>query len=553
MMNGDSELGRIDDGNHRGRQWIRAALTALVLCGFAAPAPAIEVDPDVRTWWVFFKDKGVADEAELTAALDELLHTYPPRAIARRSLRRTAEGLFDTRDLPVSESYIAAVAATGARIRARSRWLNAVSVQATRGQLAEVSALPFVVRTQPVAVGRRIAPIDVNRDGARQANPGEFYGRSREQLDQINVPAVHARGITGAGVIMGILDTGFVTTHEAFNEPGHEVQVLGQHDFIEDDENTGEEPGDPPGQYSHGTLILGTIAAYKPEDLVGPAYDAAFFLAKTEDIADERPIEEDWYVEGLEWIEANGADVATSSLSYSDWYTQEDMDGRTAVTTIAVNVATENGVACCTAAGNAGHDDDPETSHLGAPADALEVITVGAVSNEGSIVGFSSDGPTADGRVKPEVLARGARTWTIDPDDDQNYTSASGTSLSTPLVAGATALVVQAHPDWSVKQIRRALFLTANDYVENGAPDPEFVRGFGIIDVLAAIDVTFIGDVNRDGDTNAADVEPLHDCLTGPGTPPTEGCRSADVDEDDDVDVADYALLIENITDPWPW
>jgi subtilisin family serine protease len=229
------------------------------------------------------------------------------------------------------------------------------------------------------------------------------------------------------------------------------------------------------------------------------------------------------------------------------------MDGRTAVTTIAVNVATENGVACCTAAGNAGHDDDPETSHLGAPADALEVITVGAVSNEGSIVGFSSDGPTADGRVKPEVLARGARTWTIDPDDDQNYTSASGTSLSTPLVAGATALVVQAHPDWSVKQIRRALFLTANDYVENGAPDPEFVRGFGIIDVLAAIDVTFIGDVNRDGDTNAADVEPLHDCLTGPGTPPTEGCRSADVDEDDDVDVADYALLIENITDPWPW
>lgn len=113
------------------------------------------------------------------------------------------------------------------------------------------------------------------------------------------------------------------------------------------------------GQHWHGTAILGTIGAYKPDTLIGGAYDAAFYLAKTEDITREEPIEEDFYVAGLQWIEANGADLATSSLGYIDWYTQDDLDGETATTTIAVNIATANGLACCTAAGNGGHDNAP--------------------------------------------------------------------------------------------------------------------------------------------------------------------------------------------------
>jgi subtilisin family serine protease len=362
---------------------------------------------------------------------------------------------------------------------------------------------------------------------------------------------VHDLGITGEGVIIGILDTGFHRTHEAFHEPGHELNVLGEYDFINDDGNTDHEDGDPPGQNSHGSLILGTIAAYKPEALIGGAYDASFYLAKTEDISDEQPIEEDYYVSGLEWIEANGGDVATSSLSYSDWYTQEDFDGVTATTTIAVNIATQNGVACCTAASNSGHDQDPSTSHLGAPADAFEVLTCGAVSVEGGIAGFSSDGPTADGRTKPEVCAQGVRTATIDVGDDSGYRTASGTSLSTPLVAAATALVIQAHPDWSVRQIRSAFMQNASWYVENGEYDPLYVYGYGIIDTLAAVEMDFTGDVDRDGDVDLDDLERLYDCLTGPGLAPSEECTGADIDGDEDVDLSDYATYQPHYTGPW--
>jgi subtilisin family serine protease len=156
------------------------------------------------------------------------------------------------------------------------------------------------------------------------------------------------------------------------------------------------------------------------------------------------------------------------------------------VTTIAVNVATANGLHCCNAAGNAGHDADPATSHLGAPADALSVITCGAVSATGVIASFSSDGPTADGRIKPEVLARGLDTRTVSATSDSDYVGSSGTSFSTPLVASAVACLVQAHPEWTVEQMRWYLTRTAEDYVANGTHDPLYVRGYGIIDATAA-------------------------------------------------------------------
>ncbi len=502
--------------------------------------------------WVFFAGKGVDTEEAYRAALSDVAGEYTERAKARRVLRRTAPGLFDYRDLPLVEEYVARVADTGARIRTRSRWLNAVSVEANLEQIEVIASLPFVRWIKPLARSVRPDP-DVE-----PAPPGggvlqDFYGLSSEQLHQINVPAVHNAGFTGKGIVIGILDTGFVRTHEAFNEPGHKVQILGEYDFINDDENTGKEQGDPPSQHRHGTYILGTIGAYKPQTLVGAAFDAAFYLAKTEDVSREEPIEEDFYVAGLEWIEANGGDVATSSLIYIDWYTQKDLDGKTAVTTKAVNIATANGVACCTAGGNFGHDQNPNTSHLGAPADAFEVLTCGAVNVEGEIASFSSDGPTADGRLKPEVLAQGVRTATVNPDNNTRYSQVSGTSLSTPLLAGATALVVDAHPEWSVRQIRSAYMHTASDYLQNGEPDPLFIRGYGIIDTFAAINMTFVGDIDRDGDTDLRDYGLFHDCLKGPRVTPSPECEAADLDQDKDVDLGDVSLFMNNFTAKWEW
>jgi subtilisin family serine protease len=325
-------------------------------------------------------------------------------------------------------------------------------------------------------------------------------------LTQINLINLHNSGFTGNGVYVGVLDTGFQRSHDAFNEDGHSLTVEAEWDFVNGDDDTSYQPdppyNDPPAQHSHGTKILGVLGAYKSDELVGGAYDASFILCKTEDTTQEEPVEEDWYVAGLEFIEANGGDMATSSLGYIDWYTQEDLDGMTAVTTVAVNIATGNGVHCCTAAGNYGYDSDPETSSLIAPADALKVITCGAVDSSGNIASFSSDGPTADGRVKPEVLARGINTRTVDPYNNTDYVGANGTSLSTPLVACAVACLIQAHPDWTVEQMRTYLMHTASDYVANGTSDLLYVRGYGIIDAAATAD----GDCNENGVDDATDI-----------------------------------------------
>ncbi len=502
--------------------------------------------------WVFFTDKGVFSDGAYAAAIAQTAAAYHPRAIQRRELRRSRADLFDFNDLPVAPAYVTGVAATGITHRTTSRWLNAVSVEADRGQIDAMAALPYVRRVYPLSPSSGLPePARLSAEaigpvlGAEAPPPGpaDFYGAASDQLHQINIPPAHQNGFTGDGVIIGVLDTGFHRAHEAYNHPDHPLRLLGEWDFINNDNNTGKQQGDPGSQHWHGTAVLSTIGGYKPDVFVGGAYDASFYLAKTEDVSREVPLEEDFYVAGLEWFESNGVDMATSSLGYIDWYNQSDLDGRTAVTTIGVNIATANGMVCCTAAGNEGHDSNPNTSHLIAPSDAFEVLTCGAVSSEGSIVGFSSDGPTADGRTKPEVLALGARTACIDPDNNTRYTTASGTSLSTPLVAAGTALVIDARPGWSVKQIRAALMRTASDYIEDGHPDPLYNRGYGIIDVWAAINMTFVGDVDRDGDTDLADAAGFVVCMEGPGIEVGPECAPADIDGDRDVDVKDFAAF----------
>jgi len=487
------------------RPLMRATLAAplvVVLAGVCAGVgeqPGAKIHPAARAaladqagpakLWVYFKDKGQRSPAELAAALEGLRATYDPHAVERRRARRTRPGLFDETDLPVAGAYRAAVAATGARVHVESRWLNAVSVYATAAQARAIAALPYVTSVEPVRAGHKPkGPAEVPVGSYGPGHGDDPYGLAHDQLDQINLIALHSQGFTGTGVRVGILDTGFKRTHAAFNFPGHVLQVIAEWDFINDDNNTGPEAGDDPDQHTHGTLILGTLGAYKPDELIGGAYDAAFILCKTEDITSETPVEEDNYVGGLEFIELHGGDVATASLVYIDWYTYSQLDGLTAVTTVAVNMATSNGLHCCNAAGNSGHDSDPQIGHLGgAPADAFKVLTIGAVTSEGSISGFSSDGPTADGRLKPELLARGSGTQTVSPSNDQNYTGASGTSLSTPVAAGAVACLAQARPWWSVDQMRSNLFTRASEFVANGVPDPLMVRGYGIINAAGAL------------------------------------------------------------------
>jgi hypothetical protein len=229
-------------------------------------------------------------------------------------------------------------------------------------------------------------------------------------------------------------------------------------------------------------------------------------------------------------------------------YSQDQLDGRTSVMSQGLNVAAANGLHVCQGAGNSGHDTDPQTSTLVPPADAFRAITVGAVDASGVIAIFSSDGPTADGRLKPELLTRGVNVRTVSPADDTAVVGSNGTSFATPLAAGVAACLVQAHPTWTVDQLRTQLFLNADRYVTLGGPDPLSVLGFGIADALASLDEDcndnatadaddlaggVSGDCNDNGIPDECDVAALvspddrpdglpdecTECTTGPGCP----------------------------------
>lgn len=519
----------------------------------SSAAPGQGADAQAATaLWIFFTDKNQPSAQSQRDAIRRAASELSPKTTQRRRLRRTADGLADWRDLPVEPSYVTAVTRAGATQRQISRWLNAISVNASPEQAAAIAALPFVRRIQPVARTTNRPRLIENpaEPATARDNGAPWYNNSFNQLTQINAVAAHNAGYTGGGIVIGILDTGFNRTHNAFNQTtngAHPVQVIAEHDFINNDGDTTQQPADPSGQSSHGTYILGTIGAFYPTVLVGAAYDAQFLLAKTEDISQEVPAEEDNYVAGIEWLESNGADMATSSLGYIDWYTQADLDGATAVTTLAVNIATENGMPCCTAAGNESNDGNAGTSHLIAPADAMSVLTCGAVDSGGVIAGFSSDGPTADGRVKPEVLARGIETQTTSFSTNTNIVGVNGTSLSTPLVAGGVALIIQAHPAWSVDKIRRAVLHTSDRFLSTATFDPLYVRGYGILNVMGAIQFVH-SDIDGDGLADGRDITPFIAAVVS-GTGTSDMLRRADVNASGAADVADIPVFVSDLLD----
>ncbi len=423
--------------------------------------------------WVYLKDK------------------YGSNPIALNTetiIRRNKHGLSSNQlwyDLKVSQHYIDQLTTMGLKIENESRWLNAVSVICSKTDLNRISRCPFVKKIEPVLGYKKLS---LKKENEIYPYSRDFdYGEAQAQIEQINVHLLHNQGYTGEGVRILLLDTGFDLTHNALIN----INVIAQWDVINDDSETANETEDEENisQDYHGTAVLSTIAANAPGELVGVAFDAEFLLAKTEDVSQEIQQEEDDYVSGLEWGESNGADVVSSSLGYLDWYEYADMDGNTAVTTIGVDIAVGLGMVCVTAAGNSGNT---EWYYIIAPADADSVISVGAVWENGEIASFSSHGPTADGRIKPEVCARGRQTWCISPGSSTNYTQLSGTSLSCPLVAGAVALVIQARPEWTAMEVREAIMMTASM-----ADSANNTYGYGIVNAVETIDYFTISEIHQ--------------------------------------------------------
>ena len=475
--------------------------------------------------WVFFTDKGLEGEA-LDLALQQAREDLSPRALARR--RRMAgpgSPVVDTRDLPLAPDYLARVAALGGKLRHVSRWLNAASFDVAPDAVARVAALPMVRRVDLVRRFRKPRPLEPSPVDLKVAPespgfgqgppaPGDKstqqalwtldYGLNRGPLEQIDVPPVHEMGVTGRGVVVGMLDTGFRTTHESLAG----VPVLGAFDFVDNDSIVDLQEGDLSSVITHGTMTLSTVAGYMPGQLIAPAYGVSVLLARTEDVSQEIPAEEDHWVAGLEWAEAQGADIISSSLGYIDWYTFADLDGNTAVTTVAADLAVGRGLVVVNSAGNS----RTTTGTLIAPADGDSVITAGAVDITGVYTYFSSPGPTADGRIKPDVMALGQDNPVANPTDDHGYGFVSGTSFSCPLTSGVVALMLSRVPGLTPMEVREALRQTANN-----AATPDNDYGWGIIDAYAA--VTYYGpvfQVSPLGDTeDASGPYPVTAVVTG--------------------------------------
>ncbi len=448
-------------------------------------------DGETARVWVFFTDKGVFTKEEFDSKAAAL--TFSEKVRARRAKTGRDQVLFV--DLPVVQNFVDEVAGLGAELRWKSKWLNAASFDMPTELLDDVAELRFVYEIRPVA-GRNFTPRPVEElrfeDLPDQSLAPDVlnYGIAQAQLEQIGIPAAHAQGLDGSGVTLAIFDTGYRKTHEAFANHYLEGRVLAEYDFVFDDGNTANEPEDWSSAWNHGTYIWSTAGGFLDGTIYGPAYRANFILCKTEDVQSETPVEEDNWVAAMEWVDSLGADVITSSLTYSAWYASEDYDGQTATITIAANTATALGIVVCNANGNGG----PGASTMRPPADAFEILACGAVDNDGDIASFSSRGPTYDGRIKPEVCAQGVATACATTTTDGSYGNVSGTSLSTPLVAGAACLLIQARPQFPPQLIRQALMETADN-----ALTPNNTYGWGIMNLEAALNwgANFTADVTQ--------------------------------------------------------
>jgi len=437
-------------------------------------------------FWIYFIDKGPVQQLEKVQSKNTLSR-LSAGAIARRKKVMPAGRLFDEKDMDLYIPYLLNLADRKIVIVNKSRWLNAVTARLSSEQVKVLTAAPFVkkiVRVRAIRLPETksgTAARDVPAS-LKKADSAFDYGNSQLQIEQMQVDKLHKAGIWGDGVRIGILDTGFkFDTHEVFAN----LNVADEYDFVFDDNVTSNQPGDMAGQISHGTRVLSVIGGFMSGSLIGPAFNAEYYLAKTEDIRSETRVEEDNWAAAIEWMEEKGVDVATSSLGYFDFddpaenYTYQDLDGETTVISRAAGIAVERGMVVLTSAGNSGTTENP---FIGAPADAKGGLAVGAVDFKSEKVGFSSIGPTADGRIKPDLAALGQDVYAIDATSSRNYQYGDGTSFACPLVAGVAALILSAHPQLTPAEVGEALKNTASQ-----SNSPDNLLGYGIVNAHRAI------------------------------------------------------------------
>ncbi len=400
-------------------------------------------------YWVFFSNKQ-------GSVLDT--EAFHPLALERR-IQMGLNG-FDSTDFPVSGNYIQQVSDRVKRVGKPSRWLNAVAVEASNAQLNKISQLPFVKSVEPVQGHFYVA------EYSEEPFDNSYINDLRErQLARFNGDYFRSQNINGKGVRVAIFDAGFpsVDTHAAFEHLRRDKRIIATYDFTRNSTNVYR-------ANSHGTSVLSCIAGINNGQPMGLATGAEFLLAITE-VGREPFSEEENWLAALEWADRNGAQIINSSLGYTyHRYFPEQMDGKTSFVSRAATMAARKGILVVNAAGNEGSS---KWSVIGAPADADSILTVGGVSPSSHLhINFASYGPTADGRLKPNVSAFGEAQVA---NKKGGYSSASGTSFASPLTAGFAACALQLNPKATAMELLKIIEQSADLY-----PYYDYAHGYGV-------------------------------------------------------------------------
>jgi subtilisin family serine protease len=423
--------------------------------------------------WVYFKDKPGA-----TAYLDD-----PETMLSRRALERRARQNIDIDllDVPVNSDYVTTVnSVAGVDVMAISKWLNAVHVIGSESEIRSLNGLEFVDRVDfadnALDTGTRPGkPVQVkNRSNKFDITGSEDYGVSFNQISMLNGDYLHDNGYRGNGMVMALMDAGYpnVDTHPAFSRLRNEGRLLGGYNFV-------DRSNDIYSRHTHGMSVLSTIAGYIEGELIGTAPEASFYLFITEDSTKETPLEESLWVEAAERADSLGVDVINTSLGYFTFddpsydYAYADMDGKTTFISRGASVAFSRGMVVVTSAGNEGND---PWRYIIAPADTEEVLGIGAVDGLGNPAFFSSYGPTPDGRIKPDVSARGQGAHMVRPNGLLG--PGNGTSFSSPILSGVVTCLWQAFPDLTnteiVELVRQSGHLYPGNHPQIGFGIPDF-------------------------------------------------------------------------------
>lgn len=433
----------------------------------------LSVAVHAQQYMIFFTDKN-----NTAYSIDNPQAFLSERALARRAKNNVS---VTEQDFPVNATYVQQLRDAGAVVQYTTRWMNGALVSCDASLLSALTALDFVSGYElvvPASSGSRVTTID------KFEAENTTTTLNATQNNMLALDIMHADGYRGEGVVIAVFDGGFnnVNTGNAFTHIFNDSRFNAEASF-----DFKGYSGNVFQYHHHGANVLSIIAAVRDGEYTGAAPNAEFQLYVTENVSYEYRIEEYNWLFAAERADSAGADIINSSLGYYYFddpamdYTKAQMDGETPVITRAAELAVQRGILVVTSAGNEGNN---AWGIITAPADGEHVLAVGSITSSFAKSTFSSVGPTADGRIKPDVVAMGSGTTYISTAG--TISTGSGTSYSAPIVTGLAAGLIQKYPELTVYQIMDTIKLKASQ-----AANPDNQLGYGIpryTDVITSID-----------------------------------------------------------------